>query len=248
MDIFHIFGIYPIYIMKKGVLITYDGSFYGFLSCIYTAWEEGLKVDAIMPAEKGRVSDLFQDQLHIPTHMDNAKRIWESLGKQGSESQRYIYFSFLSERADIQIVIFRYVHFLIKDNPPLSKGHFEYREQLSPWAQRVGSEKRYLETNMAFEQTPTGIYFTTVKPVYNVLPLLTRYCRNRFKQEPWALYDTQRAYGLRYLNGDVMRFVSRRQDANPHVAAENTGSAPSLQVAEVGLGTRPKPISLRASA
>ncbi len=234
--------------MEQGVLITYDGSFHGFLSCVYTTLELGLEVEAIRPAARGRLSDLFQEQLHVTTHMENAKKIWESLGKHGSESQRYIYFSFLSERADIQIVIFRYVHFLIKENTPLWKGHYEYREQLSPWAHRVGSEKRYLETHMAFEQTDTGIYYATVKPVYNVLPLLTRYCRNRFRQEPWALYDSQRAYGLRYLNGDVIRFTSSHGHADPAVETGRADSVSSFQASGIGRGARSESLALRVSA
>ena len=234
--------------MEQGVLFTYDGSFHGFLSCVYTARDQGLKAEAIRPAGAGGNSELFQEQMYVPTHMGNAKKIWESLGKHGSESQRYIYFSFLSERTDIQIVILHYIDFLIRENAPLWKGHFEFREKLSPWAQRVGSEKRYLETHMVFDQTASGIQCATVEPVYNVLPLLTRYCRNRFKAEPWALYDARRGYGLRYLNGDLIRFSNAGADTGVSAVRPKTESRSPLRAGHFGRSTRSKNQSLRVSA
>ena len=59
---------------------------------------------------------------------------------------------------------------------------------------------------MKFERTSDGVLLSSITPVYNILPLLTRYCRNRFGREPWALFDEKREFGMRNLHGQIIRY------------------------------------------
>ena len=239
--------------MRPGLLIPYDGRFPGFLSIVLAARLQKLSVDAIKPIDQHSESLLFQEHQHIPTHMRDAKEIWELLGGISLETQRYVYFSFLSERSELQIQLYKYVQLLMQEGSSSWEALFEIKEQLSPWAQRVGTEKGYLERHMKFSKTPSGIYYSEVKPIYNVLPLLTRHCRNRFKKELWAIYDTRRGFGLRNLNGQIMRFV-RPNNAAPvkdipnDVARKTTGNQKSVPSSSFSRGTHTNRPSLRASA
>jgi len=239
--------------MSKGTLITYDGSFPGFLSIVLAARLQKLSVDAIKPIDEHGESLLFQEHQHIATHMRDAKEIWELLGGISLETQRYVYFSFLSERSELQIVLYRYVQLLMQEGSTSWEALFEIKEQLSPWAQRVGAEKGYLERHMKFSQTPAGIHYSEIKPIYNVLPLLTRHCRNRFKKELWAIYDMRRDFGLRNLNGQIVRFVGPNKsmpakDISRNVARKTAGIQKSVQSSPFSNGKHIKRPSLRVSA
>jgi probable DNA metabolism protein len=239
--------------MSKGILITYDGSFPGFLSIAFAARLQKLSVDAIKPVDQHSESLLFQEHQHISTRMRDAKEIWELLGGISLETQRYVYFSFLSERSELQIELYKYVQLLMQEGSTSWEALFEIKEQLSPWAQRVGTEKGYLERHMKFSKTPSGIHYSEIKPIYNVLPLLTRHCRNRFKKELWAIYDTRRGLGLRNLNGQIVRFVRPNnavpaKDIPKEVARKTTGNQKSVPSSPFSHGKHPKRPSLRVSA
>lgn len=191
-------------IMSNSYILTYDGSFKGFLSAISTALSKGLLVANIAPAGTGDAHSLFEGKIHLATDPARAQHLWEQLGASGAEAQRYIYYSFLSERIDLQYFIYSYIKLLFAQEGGDRPGLFELRERLSPWAQRVSREKAYLEANLRFGKTLDGLNFARIKPVFNVLPLLSKYCRNRFRDENWLVIDKNRSQLLYSENRSVV--------------------------------------------
>ena len=212
--------------MENNHLLTYDGSFKGFLTAVYTGLSQKLSVSGIAPAAGADAGSLFEKKIHIPTKVRDALRLWDALGKSGADTQRYVYYAFLSERIEIQHDIYSYIYLLFRDKSNNSwDRRFELRERLSPWAHRVGKEKRHLEANMRFRLLENGLHYGCISPVYNVLPLLSKYCRNRFREGNWLVHDENRNQVLFNQQDGVM--ITRSYPALTENETEGTQELPS---------------------
>ena len=75
---------------------TYDGTFFGFMSALFAAYEDGItRVGTI--GESAETS-LFGDCKYIPTEADKAGRVLTGLKNQcGEKAVYYLYYGFLSD-------------------------------------------------------------------------------------------------------------------------------------------------------
>ena len=94
--------------MKNLKVISYDGSFNGFLTVIYKAFDKGWSVSDIV--KQGTQQDeLFTNNEHITTDTDLAKKVWFGLERKSKSATKQIYFSFLSEQDGIELTLYTYV-------------------------------------------------------------------------------------------------------------------------------------------
>ncbi|MGB5388277.1 MAG: DNA metabolism protein, partial [Eudoraea sp.] len=64
--------------MEKEKILLYDGSFNGFLTCIFTAFEQKINVVGIQ--RKSQVQKgLFTETQTILTQVNKAKRVWNGI-------------------------------------------------------------------------------------------------------------------------------------------------------------------------
>jgi probable DNA metabolism protein len=187
-------------------ILCFDQTFEGYLSAVYTAMSEKLgEIDLRPVMDKSTL--LFQEVRHIPADRQKARRIWDALCKKGSSDLRLVYFSFLSENEQLLVPIYEYILLLFRaEHPDSPKLLQALRSKLGPWAQRVEREKSKLEASLHSQSRSGEFGCFRLRPVYDVLPLLTRYCRLHFGSVPWMLIDTKRRYGLRKIGDGVERF------------------------------------------
>ncbi|MEJ2583474.1 MAG: TIGR03915 family putative DNA repair protein [Robiginitalea sp.] len=187
--------------------LSFEHTFEGYLSAIYTALSEKLDVTELRSAKKSNAL-LFNEVRYIPAHREKARRVWDALNKKGTANLRLVYFAFLSENEELLLPIYEYISLLFSaghsDSPEKLQ---ELRARLSPWAQRVENEKRKMEAALRFQPRQEELMCWRLSPVHNILPLLTRYCRDRFGSAPWMLIDTKRKYGLRKSAAGVEYFL-----------------------------------------
>ena len=82
--------------MKNETTLLYDGSFNGFLTAVYIAFEERLHVVGIEKNEQGQ-NELFSETETIFTHVEKAKRVWNGVRQKSYNAITNIYFAYLSE-------------------------------------------------------------------------------------------------------------------------------------------------------
>jgi len=182
---------------STNTILCYDQTFEGYLSAVYTAFSENLEVIDIHPA-RDKTALLFNEVRYIPADRQKAQRVWDALNQKGATDLRLVYFAFLSENQDLLFPIYEYIFLLFRAEHPESPQKLKnLRAKLSPWAQRVENEKRKLEAALHLQSRYGEFKCCKFRPVYDVLPLLTRYCRLHFGSDPWMLIDTKRRYGLR---------------------------------------------------
>jgi len=184
--------------MDNAKILIYDGSFNGFLTCIFKTFDEKLVLSEIQPNGQSQ-NGLFSDTETVFTQMNKARRVWNGLSKKSNTVIKNIYFAFLSETKGIEMILYRYIQKLIAQG---QNAHLNYSDEIvlkvSQLAKMVGREKHRMEAFVRFQLTKDEIFFANIEPDFNVLPLISKHFRSRYADQPWIIYDLKRKYGIYY--------------------------------------------------
>jgi probable DNA metabolism protein len=105
-----------------------------------------------------------------------------------------------------------------------SYGHFAVL-RVSQISKMVSRERHRMEAFVRFSLTTDGIYFATIEPDYNVIPVLVRHFKNRYADQKWIIYDTKRKYGIYYDLSTVteieLHFSEEFREQSPLVFSES---------------------------
>ncbi len=185
--------------MEKGSVLIYDGTFSGFLTCVFNVFEQKLRVTNIY--KTGEIQqDFFSHPEEVITDARKADRVKKGIQKRISHAGiRQLHFSFLSEQHDIEMLLLNYLKeaftsqgFSVTDygNPTVLR--------ISQIAKMVSREKHRMEAFVRFKLTKDEIYFAPIEPDFNVLPLILPHFESRYADQKWMIYDLKRKYGLYY--------------------------------------------------
>src|SRR5690606_10431060 len=152
------------------------------------------------------IRDVFSEALLICSDSEKAKRVWRGLQTKANKSAIVdFYKAFLSEDPLTFQQLFNYALYLF-DNP---KGHFnnygnDYVLGVTQMSQKVHREKHRMEAFVRFQKSGSSLYYATVSPDFNVLPLIVPHFKNRYADQTWVIYDERRKYGIFHdLNGSL---------------------------------------------
>ncbi|MGX1930020.1 TIGR03915 family putative DNA repair protein [Flagellimonas sp. 2504JD4-2] len=193
--------------MRNSTTLVYDGTFNGFLTAVFVAFEEKINVSDIQKNGQNQ-SVLFSDTKTIFTHVDRAKRVWNGIRSRSHNAITNIYFSFLSESEGIELTLYTYIQKLMESN---AGNHLNYSDgvvqRVNQLASSVRREKQRTESLVGFQLTKDEVHFATIEPDSNVLPLVSKHFRNLLSDQSWLIYDIKRKYGI-YYNQDHVEMVS----------------------------------------
>lgn len=194
-------------VFGKSKILTYDGSFNGFLTAVFKVYEEKITVSDIQ--RFGEVQNaLFADNERVYTNNEKAKRVWKGIQAKNQQALKNIYFAFLSEKKGIELMLLHYIQKMFVNKASV---HIDFSDatvlKISQLSKSVGREKHRMEAFVRFQLTKDGIYFANIDPDFNVLPLISKHFRNRYADQEWIIYDIKRKYGL-YYNGSSMELIS----------------------------------------
>ena len=184
--------------MENAKTLIYDGSFNGFLTSIFVAFEEKAQIADI---QRNTISQnaLFSETETIFTHVEKAKRVWNGIQKKDHNAMKNIYFAYLSETNGIELLLYRYIRKLFANHTSV---HSDYSDglvlKISQLAKSVGREKHRMEAFVKFQLTQDDIYFANIEPDFDVLPLISKHFRSRYADQQWLIYDVKRQYGIFY--------------------------------------------------
>lgn len=215
--------------MDKAKILIYDGSFNGFLTVIFKAFDEHIQVADIQKnliAQRG----LFSDTETVFTQLENAKSVWNGIQTKSHIAIRTIYFAFLSEQKGIELLLYTYVKKLFSPADMISLNFADDLEsRINQLAKIVGKEKQLMESAVKFNETADAVHFATIRPNNDILPLISRYYRFQRSDKPWLIYDAKRNYGL-YYNLKSVELISLNTDILPTGLDLNTLHIKSLIV------------------
>ncbi|MGS2726251.1 TIGR03915 family putative DNA repair protein [Psychroserpens sp. BH13MA-6] len=179
--------------------LIYDGTFDGFLSCIFYIYEHNL--DQVHIQNEFEVQErLFSEFETVITDIDKANRVWKGLKSKLSKMGCYqLYYAFLSEEAKIENTLLSYVRYAFSNQLKADKNYANpYVLKVAQTAKKVGREKHRMEAFVRFRLTKDQVYFASIEPDFNVLPLISKHFKRRYADQKWMIYDIKRRYGLYY--------------------------------------------------
>ena len=179
--------------------LIYDGSFDGFLSCVFQVYDLKLKQVNIQP-ESAVQPSLFGVSDEVLTDPVKADRVWTGVKKKTSATGRTrLYYAFLSEQPQIENLLLRYIQYALRSPAPIDSD-FANADVLkvTQIAKSVGREKHRMEAFVRFRLTKDEFYFANIEPDFNVLPLISKHFKRRYADQKWLIYDLKRNYGIYY--------------------------------------------------
>ncbi|MGJ8592666.1 MAG: TIGR03915 family putative DNA repair protein [Aquaticitalea sp.] len=185
--------------MTQEHTLVYDGTFDGFLTCVFQVYD--LKMMNVNIQPKYIVQELlFGNREEILTDVEKADRVWKGIKKKSSSTGSFrLYYAFLSEQPEVENLLLRYIQYALASKLPIDTD-FANKDVLkvTQIAKSVGREKHRMEAFVRFKLTKDGLYFANIEPDFDVLPLISKHFKRRYADQKWIIYDLKRNYGLYY--------------------------------------------------
>ncbi len=183
--------------MNPQTILLYDGSFDGFLCCVFMVYDQNI-ADPIIRKESQTNNQLFTITKQVTTEESKAKRVWKGFRtKTTTTEQRDFFKAFLSEVKGVENTLLSYMKntFNKKASTAIDFSNKDVLK-INQVARMVGREKHRMEAFVRFQLTKDNMYVATVAPDFNVLPLITHHFKDRYADQKWLIFDTKRSYGI----------------------------------------------------
>ena len=91
------------------IIYTYDGTFEGFLTCIFETYNhKAFPVDIC--SRVGEQKHLFAQKCDIQPDVQKAERVWKGIQNRLSDNNKQlVFYAFLSEEQGIEMKIYRFL-------------------------------------------------------------------------------------------------------------------------------------------
>ena len=197
--------------------VVYDDSFDGFLTAVFDIYDYKLnEVDLIRRSEYQK--QMFGIEHVVNTDPKKAQRVWKGLEQKISvKALGQFYRTFLSEIKKIDNTLLSYTRYVF-NSPTTVEYDFSHPAVLTVMqtAIKVARERHRMEAFVRFQLTKDNLYYATIQPDFNVLPLIANHFERRYADQRWMIYDVQRRYGIYYdlKSTEVVEMVFNEDVAN----------------------------------
>ena len=188
---------------------TFDRTLDGLLCAVFDAFSLHQQPENLVGV--GEPLPMFCEEVHnVVTSDDRAQRVWKGLeGRLTKDAIRMITISYLSETKELDTPLF---HFICKVfQQPAGSTSIE-RNFADPdilyvrnTCRKVLHEQLRMKQFIRFQKAKDGTYLAVVSPDHNVVPLVVSHFQDRFRDQPWLIYDAKRKYGFYHDRQSVTR-------------------------------------------
>ena len=180
--------------LETDVFYIYDGSFEGFLSCVFEAFlnkEEPALITACPEVQLSVASEVKE----IATDAQQAERVCAGIReKLGTGALTAAYHATLSAEQDAEAAALQYLKLGFKIGKKIYGALTDSRvirmREISRAVKREAG--RFLEF-LRFSELEGGILFGEFEPEQNVLPLIMPHFAERLKTQPFIIFDKGRS-------------------------------------------------------
>lgn len=179
--------------------VLYDGSFEGLLTAIFELYEYRFP-DPQLSGRDDCTMLLFGEQHIVHTSSEKAERVLKKLRNSLSAAVcKKIYEVHLSEEAGIANVLLRFVQYgLTAGKAACDDFSHEAVLTVHQTLKKVHRERHRMEAFIRFQRSADGLFFATVAPDFDVLPLIGPHFASRYADQRWLIFDSKRKYGILY--------------------------------------------------
>lgn len=175
------------------ITYIYDGSFEGLLTSIYEAFYARIKPDDIKASED-YIENFLIEKIYIKTDMDKSQRVYEAIeNKISHESLKRVFYAYLSELADSEMKIYKYlkIGFKLGADVDLNLANQDVLN-IDNIYKKVGTERHRLVGLLRFKRIKQDILYAQVEPDHNVIALVAPHFKARLSSENFIIHDTKR--------------------------------------------------------
>ncbi|WP_262250345.1 TIGR03915 family putative DNA repair protein [Parapedobacter soli] len=177
----------------------FDGSYSGYLTGLFECFERS-EWDATPRSAAIPQGSLFGSHRVITTDLTKAKRVQTGLMKQlGAKDAEAFFHVFLSENPSAWTSGYKLIQQVFKGRPNILKNFGEHDVlYFVKTLKQVNRERHRMKAFVRFSKCTNGLFFATVEPDFNVLPLIATFFKNRYADQSWLIFDVKRRYGILY--------------------------------------------------
>ncbi|MBP2832447.1 TIGR03915 family putative DNA repair protein [Aquimarina sp. U1-2] len=199
--------------MNPQTILLYDGTFDGFLTCVFTVYDQNIS-DVVIQHYHLDHNQLFSVIEDVITQKHLAHRVWKGFKEKTTKNEQNDFFkAFLSEIKGVENTLLSYMRSIF-NRKSIKTIDFSNKDilKISQVARMVAREKHRMEAFVRFQLTKDEIYVATVAPDFNVLPLIIKHFRDRYADQKWLIFDTSRNYGIFYnlKTVEMIRFEDKK--------------------------------------
>lgn len=186
--------------MEPEVVYRYDGSFPGFLTCVFESYVRRERPFAFSTPDDPRI--YLCPEREIVTSEVEAGRVYASLGsKLSPRGERLVTYAFLTCLPDRELHIYAFLRYGYEAGPTAVRNLTDDRVAVLRDAVRhLTREAELLKGFVRFSDCG-GVLAGEIAPKNRVLPLLRGHFRARFPGEAFVLYDRTHQEALFHQSG-----------------------------------------------
>ena len=184
------------------MIYYYDGSFEGFLCCIFESYANQEILTAIC-REEDAMPTLFATR-SIVTDRDHANRVFRKIVKCSHYAAELLHKGFLTCLPEKELHLYRLVVKLLKEGPGFLRNFSD--ETLYPVmtaVRHLNGEAHLLKGFIRFSELG-GVLGSEIEPKNRVLPILRSHFCARYREETFFIYDRTHKEVLFYAAGKAV--------------------------------------------
>lgn len=188
----------------REMIYQYDGSFDGFLCCVYESYTKKERPTAFVCDEDDELS-LFEIRA-VVTDRAHAQRVYRSFLKISPNVGLFLRRAFLTCIEDKEMAMYRFIVKLYREGAPLLTrlSDADYVPLLRA-VRHLSGEAEALRGFVRFSEF-SGVLGAEIEPKNRILPVLRAHFCNRYHNESFFVYDRTHREALLY-SGGVSRIV-----------------------------------------
>ncbi len=178
--------------------LIYDGSLEGLFSVFYEIYAQKIKNPQIYK-ESVYQPAFFEDVINVSTNVEHAERVVKGIKKKTGKNFYQFFYAAHNDRDLIENDLFEYVKYVLDSDLKRSTDYSNSAVlKIAQYGKSVGREKHRMEAFVRFRLTKDEIYFSSIEPDFDVIPLIKKHFEERYGDQKWLIYDLKRDYGIYY--------------------------------------------------
>lgn len=197
-------------------VLLYDKTFDGFLSLVFDAFKNKI-VPAKIEAFDYQEPSLWTEKISVVTDQEKANRVWNGIRKKLSANAYHaVYCIQLSGIPQAEMALFRFLVKVFASSVNIEE-NFSDPDVLAiqKMYKQINKEAERMRQFIRFQKTADGIYYASIDPQYNVIPLVVKHFETRYADQQWVIYDSRRNYGFYYNLHETVLITLSSDKVNP---------------------------------
>ncbi|WP_010294503.1 TIGR03915 family putative DNA repair protein [Clostridium senegalense] len=180
-------------------IYIFDGSFEGFLTCIYHSYYDDIKPNNII-VTTNYIPNLIDSFVNIITDLDKSSKVYTAMENTfTNETIKNIMHVFLSNNEEKYWILHNYIRLAFKFKKDVDMYlNNDTILKISKISRNVKLEAHRFTGFVRFKDLGNNKFYASIEPDNNILILIASHFTHRFKNQSFIIHDIKRELALIY--------------------------------------------------